>query len=46
MDKASYEIRIKQWIGVIQEANASRALSNTALRLQTKRRQKSKIKGH
>lgn len=23
MDKASYEIRIKQWIGVIQEANAS-----------------------
>ena len=23
MDKASYEIRIRQWIGVIQEANAS-----------------------
>lgn len=23
MDKASYEIRIKQWIGIIQEANAS-----------------------
>ena len=21
MDKASYEIRIRQWIGVIQEAN-------------------------
>lgn len=23
MDKASYEIRIKQWIGIIQKANAS-----------------------
>ena len=23
MDKASYEIRIKQWTGIIQEANAS-----------------------
>lgn len=23
MDKASYETRIKQWIGIIQEANAS-----------------------
>lgn len=23
MDKASYDIRIKQWLGVIQEANAS-----------------------
>lgn len=23
MDRASYEIRIKQWIGIIQEANAS-----------------------